>query len=157
MEQTDDQVGDAEISAVRAERTGDREGDDEHRRDRREHRDPHGVSLGVQGVRQPGVPRPGPPERAEEEQPSEETSPGRVVREEARYLREGGDEDEIEEELEGRDPLTVLRRPVGHVRSHPTTCSTGQPDESVRDTVHRSVAVFTRARSTLRVSASASR
>ena len=75
---------------------------------------PDGAFLGIEGVRQPGVRRPGPPQRAEQQQAPQETVPGRISREEPGDLRDGEDEDEVEEQLEWRDPLVALDRANVH-------------------------------------------
>ena len=46
-----------------------------------------------------------------------EPAPGRVVRQDRRDLREREDEDEVEEELERRDPLLALNGLLAHSRT----------------------------------------
>jgi hypothetical protein len=115
MEDADDEVGDpegervgAERERVGAERVRDRERRDEHRAHRREHGEPDDALLGIDRVREPGVCGPGPPERGEHRHPSGEASPGRIVGEKRRDLREREHEHEVEEELEDGDALLAL-------------------------------------------------
>ena len=79
VEQAHDQERDPEQHSVGVERLRDGEGDDEHRRHRREHAGAHGPFLGLERVRQPGVTRPGPPERGQDEESAAEPGPRRVV------------------------------------------------------------------------------
>ena len=46
-----------------------------------------------------------------------EPAPGRIVRQDRRDLREPEDEDEVEEELERRDPLLALGVLLAHSRT----------------------------------------
>src|SRR5207302_3446224 len=61
--------------------------------------------------------------------PTEETTPRRVVRQEARHLGDREDHDKVEGELEGRDPLFVLGLPIAltllPLRPPGFTCSSG--------------------------------
>src|SRR3954468_24943685 len=43
-----------------------------------------------------------------------EPAPGRIIRQQRRYLCEPEDEDEVEEQLEWRDPLLVLSEVLAH-------------------------------------------
>ena len=52
--------------------------------------------------------RPRPPDRGEDEQSATDPPPGEVVRHELGHLRDGEDHDEIEEELQRRNPLLAL-------------------------------------------------
>jgi hypothetical protein len=79
MEGADHQIGDAEDHPVRAEGTRRCERDDQHRRDRGEHGQPHGAFLRIHGIGQPGVRGPGPPERAEQQRAPQEATPGRAA------------------------------------------------------------------------------
>ncbi len=105
MESADDEVGDPEDDAIDVEGMRRRERHDEHRGHRGEDGDPHGALFRVERVREPRVRGPGPPQRAEQEQPSEQTAPGQVVGDEPGDLGDGKHEDEVEEQLEVRDPL----------------------------------------------------
>jgi hypothetical protein len=105
VEKTHDQVGDPEQHCVCSECVRDGEGDDEHRSHPREHARPDPALLGLERVREPGIARPRPPQHGEHEQPAADSPPGWVVRHELRHLRDGVDEDEVEEELEGSDPV----------------------------------------------------
>ena len=109
VEQTHDEVRDPEEDAVRTERFRDGERDDEHGRHRREHARAHRSLLGLERVGQPRVGCPRPPERGQYDQPLPEPVPRGVVRHEQGDLRDGEDEDEVEEELERSDPLLALR------------------------------------------------
>lgn len=73
-----------------------------------EHARTHKSFFGLERVREPGIARPRPPERGQDEQPAAEAVPGGVVRHEEGDLRDGVDEDEIDEELERGDPLLAL-------------------------------------------------
>jgi len=105
VEQTHEQIGDPEQHRVCSERAWDGEGNDEHRSHPREHARPDSALLGLKGVREPDIARPRPPERGEHEQPAADSRPGGVARHELRHLRDGVDEDKVEEELEGSDPV----------------------------------------------------
>ena len=117
MHDVHDQEGDPENDAVTAERVGDGQRSDEHRRHRNQHRSPYRTDTGIDGVGQPGVGRPRPPERAEDQQAVPEPAPGRIVRQNRRDLREPEDEDEVEEELERRDALLALDVLLAHSRT----------------------------------------
>ncbi len=80
---------------------------DQQRRHRAEDDQPHGALLGVDHAGQPGVADPGPPEHAEHQQPLAQPRPGRVVGHQRRALGDREDEDEVEEELQRRDPLAL--------------------------------------------------
>ena len=112
-----DQEGDSEHDTFVAERLGDGQRSDEHRRHRNHDRAPDRALIGIDGVRQPGVRRPRPPERAENQEPVPDAGPRRVVREHGRDLREREDEDEVEEELERRDALFSLDVLFAHSRT----------------------------------------
>jgi hypothetical protein len=49
-----------------------------------------------------------------------------------RHLREDEDEDEVEEQLEGRDPLLALGVLLAHSRTLPRTQLVGEPIVEVR-------------------------
>jgi hypothetical protein len=102
------EICDTEGHPVTAERARSCERHDQHRHHRAEHSEPDGAFLSVQGVRQPGVRRPSPPEGAQQKEAPEEAVPRGAVREEARHLRDCEDENEIEEQLQARDPVLVL-------------------------------------------------
>lgn len=102
MEDTRDEVRDAKGYAGGAERVGYRERHNEHRGDRPEHGEPDGSLFRVEGVRQPGVGGPRPPQHAKKHQAPEETTPSRIVGKEPRDLRDGENDNEVEEQLEGR-------------------------------------------------------
>lgn len=70
-----------------------------------EHGQAHGALFGVERVRQPRVPSPRPPQGAEEHEGLEHATPRRVGGKEAGDLGDGEDEDQIEEQLEGCNPL----------------------------------------------------
>ena len=133
--------GEAEV----AERVGHAEGDDQQRRHRGEDDQPHRALLGVDHAGQPGVADPGPPEHAEHQQALGHPLPGRVVGHQRRALGDREDEDEVEEELQRRDPLAFApsraqprarvlawSRHAGHpCNSHPGTRSNTVPPMGV--------------------------
>ena len=115
VEQTYQQEGGPEKDRVRSERAGDGDGRDEHGDHRPEHTRPDHTLLGLEDVREPCVARPRPPERGEHEQSMTDPDPREVVGHQLGHLREGVDEDEIEEELERCHPLLSLgHRTVCH-------------------------------------------
>src|SRR5262249_10283349 len=84
-----------------------------------QHRPPDGSFTWIYGVGQPGVRGPDPPERREDQQAAPEPAPRRILREHRRDLREREDEDEVEEQLERRDPLLTLGVQFAHGRTLP--------------------------------------
>ena len=70
--------------------------------------------LGIDRVRQPRVRPPRPPQRSKKKRPAQQSFPGLVDRKEAGDLGDGEDEDEVEEELERRDPLVAIDRTHVH-------------------------------------------
>ena len=112
-----DQESDSEHDTVTAERVGDGQCGDEHRRHRKQHRPPDRTHFRIDRVRQPGVGGPRPPERGEDQEPVPEPAPRRIVRQHGRHLREREDEDEVEEQLERRDPLLALGVLFAHSRT----------------------------------------
>ncbi len=112
-----DEEGDPEDDTVLAERFGDGQRGDEHRRHRNQHRPPDRALIGIDSVRQPRVSRPRPPERAEDQEAVREPAPRRIVRQHRRDLRESEDEDEVEEELERGDALLPLGVLLAHRRT----------------------------------------
>ena len=125
MHDVHDQEGHPEHDTVTAERVGDGQRGDEHRRHRNQHRPPHRAHAGIDGVGQPGVGRPRPPERGEDQETVPEASPRRIVRQDRRDLREREDEDEVEEQLERRDPLLALGVLLAHSRTLARTDTRG--------------------------------
>src|SRR5918996_3652984 len=121
MRRGDKEVGAAKAPPAGAEAPRRCEGNDEHRRDRGEHRQPYSALLGIEKVRQPSVSRPYPPERPQQKEAPEETTPSRAVRQEARHLRDGEDDHEVEEEFQRRDPLFTLS--LSTVATDPGHCS----------------------------------
>jgi hypothetical protein len=112
-----DQERDPEDDTVTAEGVGDGQRGDEHRRHGNQHRSPDHTPAGINGVGQPGVGSPRPPERGEDQETVSEPTPGRVIRQDGRDLREPEDEDEVEEELERSDPLLALDVLFAHSRT----------------------------------------
>ena len=80
MGDPDDRVRACERERVVAERTGDGQRGDDHRRHRGEDHDPHRTLLGIDDARQPRVARPGPPEHGEDQQAADEPGPVGVRR-----------------------------------------------------------------------------
>ena len=103
-------VGECEDEGEVAEGLGHAERDDQQRRHRPEHDQPHRALLGVEHAGQPGVADPGPPEHAQHQQALGQPFPGGVVRHQRRALGQGQDEDEVEEELQWRHPLAFAQR-----------------------------------------------
>ena len=103
MEDADEQVGGAKQHGVGSKSARHRQRDDEHRSHRGEHRQPDAALIDVHRAREPRVSDPGPPERREHEHPVQDPAPRRVVREQARDLRNREDQDQVEEELERGD------------------------------------------------------
>jgi hypothetical protein len=67
-----------------------------------------GTLLGIERIREPGACGPGPPQGPEQKQTAKEAAPGRAVREERRHLGDGEHDDQVEQEFQGRDPLSAL-------------------------------------------------
>jgi hypothetical protein len=109
-----DQERDSEDDTVTAERVGDGERGDEHRRHSNQHRPPDRAHTGIDGVGQPGIGRPRPPKRGEDQQTMGEPAPGRVVPQHRRDLRETEHEDQIEEQLERRNRVPALDALLAH-------------------------------------------
>jgi hypothetical protein len=109
VEGAHNEIGDAEGDPVTAEGARRCKRHHEHRG---EHGEPDGAFLGIEGIRQPRIRRPGPPQHAEQQQGPHEATPRRAAREEGGHLGDGEDDDKVEEELEGRDPLFVLGLPI---------------------------------------------
>jgi hypothetical protein len=83
--------------------------DDEQPRHRGEHDEPHDALLGLDDAGQPGVAHPCPPQRAEHEHALGHAGPGRLVGHQRRALGDGEHEDEVEEQLQRRDPLLLAQ------------------------------------------------
>jgi hypothetical protein len=107
VEEANEEVGDAEQDGVVAERARHGQRDAEHRRHRGEHHQPNATLVDVRRARQPGVGAPRPPKRRKNEHPAEDSTPGRVVREQGRDLGDRENQDQVEEELERRDLMLV--------------------------------------------------
>jgi hypothetical protein len=114
MQGAHDEVRDAEGHAVGAEGVRRRERNDEHRGHGAEHGEPDGPLFRVEGVGQPRVRSPRPPQRTKQQQAAEEPTPGRAIGEEPRDLRDREDDDQIEEQLKGRYPLSAFDGSIGH-------------------------------------------
>ena len=108
MSDADYCIGAGEDEGVVAEHVGHGQRRHEHRHHGAEHDEPDLALFGIDGVRQPGVRRPGPPEDAEHDEAFRESRPGGVAADQRRDLREREDEDEVEEQLEGRDALLAV-------------------------------------------------
>ena len=113
VQQANEQVRAAEEHGVVAEGARHGEGGAEHRAHRTENRQPYATFVDVRRTRQPGVGNPRPPERGEHEQPAQHPTPRRVMREQARDLRDREHEDQVEEELERRDLMLGVGHAVG--------------------------------------------
>ena len=124
MRDPDERVCAREDEGVVAEDVRHRNGGDQHRAHRGEHRDPHRAFLRVDRVRQPRVRGPRPPEHSQHQQPLDDARPGRVLDDQARHLRDRKHEDEVEEELERRDPLLGALLPSS-LDSHRASVSFG--------------------------------
>ena len=110
MQQADREVGEREHDrAVEptlevVERLRHREREHEHRGHRAEHRDPTEPSSARTTLPEPGVADPAPPQQRQHEQAAHEPAHREVVGHQGRDLREREHEDEVEEELDRRDP-----------------------------------------------------
>ena len=114
MKGADDEVRDGEDQGLGSERRWRREGHDQHRGRRGEHDQANAALFGVEGVRQPGIGGPRPPQRSKQERATQEPFPALVRGEEPGHLRDGEDEDEVEEQLQRRHPLLALDRTNVH-------------------------------------------
>ena len=103
MKEADEEIGDAEQHRIVSERARHRQGDAEHGAHRGEHHEADATLVDIHRARQPRVHAPRPPERRENEHPAEDSTPRRIVREQARDLRHREHEDQVEEELERSD------------------------------------------------------
>jgi hypothetical protein len=94
-------------------RLGDAQREQEHRGHRREHHDGDRGLLGADHVGQPRVARPRPPQQHHDEDALHHRPRADVLRHERGHLREGEDEDQVEEQLERGDRrLLVLAAAV---------------------------------------------
>ena len=114
VEDDDAEVGEAERQARVAERVRDREREHEVGAHGREQDEPARERVGVDGIRHPGVAAVHPPDQAQHHDDAQQAAPVRGLEEHRRQLRQREDEDEVEEQLERRDPLRLLR--VGRCR-----------------------------------------
>ncbi len=85
------------------ERRRNRRRDDEPGQHQHEQRDPDGQALRIQPVGDPGGVDPHPPERQQEEADFGRAPQGEVLEQGVRKLRDGENEDEIEEQLDHLD------------------------------------------------------
>ncbi len=88
-----------------AERLGNAQRHHQRRRHRGEDREADDALLGVDHARQPRIAHPRPPHHAEDQKALGQPLPGGVVGHQRRALGEGQHEDQIEEQLEGRDAI----------------------------------------------------
>jgi hypothetical protein len=109
MQEADEEVGSTEQDRVVSERARHRQRGDQHRRRRGEDGQPHTALVQIERARQPCVDTPRPPQRRQNEHPSENTTPRRVIREQDRHLGHRKDEGKIEKELERCDLMLVAR------------------------------------------------
>jgi hypothetical protein len=91
-------------------RLGDRQGDDEQRAHRGDHRQPQQTFVGARLVAQPGVRRPAEPQQGQQDEPATEAAQRRVVGHQRGDLGQREDEDQVEEQLESRDAVRVVGR-----------------------------------------------
>jgi hypothetical protein len=121
MKEADDEVGDTEQHGVSSEGARHGQGNEEHRPHRCEHRQTDATLVDIQRARQPRIDAPRPPERREDEHSAKDSTPCRVVREQARDLGDREHEHEVEEELERGDLVLIaaleLALGVGHART----------------------------------------
>ena len=100
------EVGQAEQHPVLTEGIGDSKRGNEHGRRRGEDHQPRGdYLLSRYGVGQPRVTRPRRPQYREQRGGLQHPQPREVIDEEAGYLGEGEDEDQVEEQLQRSDTL----------------------------------------------------
>ena len=102
-------VGDGEAEGAVTERLRDTERDDEQTGHRDEHHEANPAFLGLDQAREPRVADPRPPDHREREQPATDSRPVRLGRHQRIALGEAEHEDEIEEELERLDGLSVAQ------------------------------------------------
>jgi hypothetical protein len=118
VDQHDDKVADREGHAAAVEGARDRQRHDQESGHAAQDQDPPRRPLRGDGVRQPGVAGVHPPQDTEDEQRLDDALTGEVVRagrpfcevadDQRGQLRDGEDEDEVEEELNRRDAELVL-------------------------------------------------
>ena len=106
---------------------------DEERGHRREQEEADRALLGIDDAGQPGVPDPRPPEQAEQQERLADALPRRMTDHDRRALRDREHEDQVEEELEGRDLLAVAPngtepgRTIGMLSHGPGIVARGSP------------------------------
>jgi len=132
MQCTYEEVGEAEDEGVLAESVGHCERRNQHRTHGGEQHHPDRAFVCCGGVAEPDVPAPGDPERDQDRDCLHQPFPGRVVVQEGRDLREREDEDEVEEELERRDPLLALDRSLQKLPSRQFVQHLAEPAITVR-------------------------
>ena len=102
-------VGHGQREAQIAECLWDAQRGHEQRRHRGEQDEADAALLGVDHAGQPRVPDPRPPQQAQHDETLADATPCRIVRHQRRALRDGEDEDEVEEQLERTDPLALAQ------------------------------------------------
>ena len=101
-------VGDHEQRAVRAERLGQRGGEQQARAHHAEQRDAHGGRVGVEPVDHPGRVDPRPPDHEQQERGASGSREVEVLDQDVRDLCDGEHVDQVEEELDERDRLLAV-------------------------------------------------
>src|SRR4051794_12324644 len=86
---------------------GYRDRHDQEARHRGENREAHRALLGIYHAGQPRVSDPGPPQNAEDQDPLRQAGPGGMRGHQSGALGDRQHEDEVEEQLEGRDALAL--------------------------------------------------
>ena len=116
MKQDDDQVGKAERESVAVVRVRDGERDHEEAAHASDKQQPEAQPVRRDRVRQPRIPVVHPPDQEQHHDDLHECCEPLAVDEDACQLRDREDEDEIEEELEGRNANAALSDGAGRQR-----------------------------------------
>ena len=106
------EVGEPECEPRAGECLRDRQRQHEVRGHSAEQQQAPAGAIGRDGVREPRVAGVHPPDHAEHQSHLREAAQVGVQHEHARQLRDGEDEDEVEEQLERRDALRVVHDPI---------------------------------------------
>jgi hypothetical protein len=109
VQDDDAEVSEPEREARSAEGGRDREGEHEIRAHGREEDEPSRDALHVHRIGHPRVAAVHPPDHGEHHDDAQKPAAVRGIEQHRRELRQREDEDEVEEELERRDPLRLIR------------------------------------------------
>ena len=122
-------VGDGEAECAVTEGIRDREGDDDQTGHRAQHHDPNRALLRLDEARQPRIADPCPPEHRQHQHRSADPHPIRLGRHQRGALGEAEHEDEVEEELEWFDRLSLTQ--LGAQSRDPLSGGTGRCHGSI--------------------------